>query len=170
MGAPDIFGSPSNTMIRSGIVRSRACFYDENDYHADTTLCFEILKEYDFGYVHRALTHTRVHKESETSRNKILNTLQAAKYCRMVKYGPWFLSTEEYPARLKAVKTHYYQVLVSRYILKLAVRRERGSRKAFCDYHKKILQDLGERLEFQWVCIAVRALICKKMRSFFKRG
>ena len=170
MGHPDIFGSPSNIMIRSDIVRSRECFYDENDIHADTTVCFDLLKEYDFGYVHQVLTFTRRHNESVTSHCRVLNTQQAAKFFRTVTFGPLFLQPEEYRLRYQEVKTHYYQVLVTRYIRKLVVKDERHTLKDFSSYHKQVLEELGEKLEFHRVLLTVLSLIHKKTRSFLKRA
>lgn len=168
LGKPDIFGSPSNTMIRSDIVRSRECFYDENDIHADTAACFEILKEYDFGYVHQVLTYTRRHNESETSRVSILNTQQAAKYRRLLIFGPEFLQPEEYRLRYPVVKKYYYKILVSRYLWKVVVKNERHTRKEFCSYHKQVLEDLGEKLDLFLVLKTLVAVIHKKARALLK--
>ena len=165
MGQTDIFGSPSNIMMRSDIVRGRERFYDEDDIHADTTVCFDILKEYTFGYVHQVLTTTRRHSESVTSRVKVLNTQQAAKYRRLVTYGPEFLQPEEYRSRYQEVKKHYYKVLVSRYIWKIFVKEERHTRNEFVAYHKQILKELGEKLDLRWLLIAIWSLAHKKRRS-----
>jgi len=168
MGNPDIFGSPSNIMMRSDIVRRRACFYNEEDIHADTTVCYEILKEYDFGYVHQVLTSTRRHNESVTSRCRVLNTQQAAKYRRLITFGPEFLTPDEYRARYRDVKKHYYQVLISRYIWKIVKREERHTRKEFVAYHKQSLKALGETLDFPLLFMAGLRLINKHARSLLK--
>ncbi len=166
LGKPDIFGSPSNIMMRSDIVRNRECFYDEEDVHADTSVCFDILKEYDFGYVHQALTSTRLHNESETSRAAMLNTHQAARFCRVVKFGPDFLGDEEYKIRYREVKTLYYRVFVGRSIRKLLLPSERPLRKEFFAYHRRVLHEVGETIEFRWVLSALWKLIRQKMMSF----
>jgi len=168
MGKPDIFGSPSNTMIRSDIMRNRGCFYDEGDMHADTAACFEILKEHDFGYVHQTLTMTRKHDESETSRAKVLNTQQAAKYDRVVTFGPEFLEPEEYALRYQAARKRYYQILVSRYLWKVVMKAERHTRKDFCAYHKQILEELGETLDLWLVLQSLLALVAKRVRLLWK--
>ena len=163
LGKPDIFGSPSNNMVRSDIVRNRDPFYDENDTHADTAVCFEILKEYDFGYVHQVLTYTRRHNDSETSRVQILNTLQAAKYARLVTFGPDFLDPEEYPARYEAMKKRHYRLLASRYLYKIIYKSERHTRRDFVAYHKKIFEELGEKPEKLRLLTSVLSFLAEKI-------
>lgn len=170
MWRPDIFGSPSNTMIRSDIVRARDPFYDETDIHADTSACFEIMKDYDFGYVRQVLTLTRTHSQSVTSSVSVLNTQQAAKYCRLVKFGPEFMTPEQYAVRYRALKQRYYQMLVSRYLSKVVMKKERHTRKEFCAYHKRILEQLGEKLDIRQVLRALLVLIRNKASSLLKRS
>ena len=168
MGNPDIFGSPSNILMRSDIVRSRERFYDENNIHADTAACFEILKEYDFGYVHQVLTYTRRHNESVTSRVMVLNTQQAAKYCRTVIFGREFLSPDEYRMRVQEVKKKYYNVLASRYIWKIVMKNERDTRKEFFAYHKRVFEELGEKPERLRLLISAIRMTYNKVLSLLR--
>jgi len=170
MGEPDIFGSPSNIMMRSDIVRSRECFYDENDTHADTTACYEILMAHDFGYVHQKLTHTRLHDESVTSRVSLLNTFQAAKYQQLLKFGPGLLQPEDYQLRYKILKNKYYQILVSGFFWKFILSGEPDMRREFISYHKQVLAELGEKPEFHLLFLAVLKRIYKRVRSLLKRS
>ncbi len=165
LGRPDIFGSPSNIMMRSDIVRNRECFYDEADVHADTSACFEILRDYDFGYVHQVLTFTRTHSESETSRADLLNTQQAAKFRRVVQFGPEFLGAEEYKVRYQEAKKRYYRVFVGRSVRKLLLPGERATRHEFFAHHRQVLRDIGEKVEIRLVLSTVWMLIRKKMAS-----
>ncbi len=162
LGRPDIFGSPSNIMMRSDLVRSRDDFYDEQDLHADTAVCFEILKDHDFGYVHQTLTYTRRHNESVTSRVKIMNTQQAAKFHRLVTFGPVFLTPDEYRRRYREVKEKYYKVLVSRYLWKI-FKDGRDTRQDFVAYHRQILQDLDETLDVPLLLTSLLRLIRKHL-------
>jgi hypothetical protein len=63
-GTPYLFGSPSSLLIRSDLIRKRKKFYSETHPHTDKDVCFDILKESDFGFVHQVLTFTRRHNES----------------------------------------------------------------------------------------------------------
>jgi glycosyltransferase involved in cell wall biosynthesis len=71
------FWSPSALMIRSDIIRRRDCFFNEAHLHADIEVCYEILQEFDFAFVHQVLTYIRTHDDSVTSQvaapyNKLL--------------------------------------------------------------------------------------------------
>jgi len=51
-----LFGSPTSLMFRSDLIRARNPFYDENSLLEDYEVCYEVLKESDFGFVHKLLT------------------------------------------------------------------------------------------------------------------
>ena len=51
-----VFGSANAVLYRSDLVRSRDPFYNEANIHADTEVCFALLKTSDFGFVHQILT------------------------------------------------------------------------------------------------------------------
>jgi glycosyltransferase involved in cell wall biosynthesis len=55
-----VFGSANAVLYRADLVRARDPFYNEANIHADTEICFELLKTCDFGFVHQVLTYTRV--------------------------------------------------------------------------------------------------------------
>ncbi len=142
MGGPNVFGSPTVTMIRSDIVRRRDTFYDEDKVYLDMAVCFDVLQHYDFGFVYQVLTFTRLHEKSVTSsmyspmRLHKLGKLQVTK-----AYGPVFLNRRECEARLAEELAGYYKVL-SRHILR---RNERG----FWSYHRDALNQLGEPLRYR---------------------
>lgn len=51
----NVFGSPSSLLIRSDAVRKYQPFYDETFFHADKAVCFNILTNSDFAFVHQVL-------------------------------------------------------------------------------------------------------------------
>ncbi|MBA3254113.1 MAG: glycosyltransferase [Pseudomonadota bacterium] len=59
-----VFGSPTCVMYRSDRVRDRPDFYDEACPLEDADICFELLKNKDFAFVHQVLTFTRRQAES----------------------------------------------------------------------------------------------------------
>jgi len=135
MGGPYIFGSPSTIMIRSDLVRDRKPFYNENNIHADTEVCYEILKDWDFGFVHQVLSFTRRHNEANTTNTRRMNTHILGDLMVLKKYGPVFLNGTEYEAALELYLNSYYRML-SVSLLKL---RE----KEFWSFHKTELEKLG---------------------------
>lgn len=130
-----IFGSPTSLLLRADLIRSRPAFYNESNIHADTEVCYDLCRQTDFGFVHQVLTYTRRHNESVTSLINRFNTRLANRLIVMQKYGPVYLSEEEYRRRLEERIQEYHEYL-ARNVFEL---RE----KEFWDYHKKALQELG---------------------------
>jgi len=138
LGGPSVFGSPTSLLIRSDIVRNRPMFYNEFTVHADKQVCFDILQDSDFGFVHQVLTFTRRHNEALTSLTHRFNTRTLANFIVLVEYGPQYLSSDEYRDRLRQVIANYHRFL-ARSVFDL---RE----KAFWQYHKEGLKNLGHPL------------------------
>lgn len=138
MGGPYVFGSPTSLLIRSDMIRSRHDFYNVANIHADTEVCYEVLRGSDFGFVHQILTYTRRHNEAATLFSRRLNTFLPGELTCLVKYGPVYLAKEEYEERLHQTIDKYY-----RFLAKNVFRRRE---KEFWAYHKFELQKLGIRI------------------------
>ncbi len=106
-----LFGSPTSLLIRSDMVRKRKSFYNEDNIHADKEICFELLQDSDFGFVHQILTFTRRHNESNTSRIQQFHTTKISNLLILKKYGRVFLGEKEYNTRMKQVLAKYYRLL-----------------------------------------------------------
>lgn len=104
-----LFGSPTSLLIRSDLIRKAPAFYDESLIHADTDVCFRLLAESDFGFVHQVLTYTRRHNESRSSFVHRFNTHLAERLYRLRRYGPLYLEREEYQTALRALTQTYYR-------------------------------------------------------------
>ncbi len=130
-----IFGTPSSLLIRSDLIRSRKYFYNEANFHADSEMCFEVLQNADFGFVHEVLTFTRVHNEAASSFARRFNTYILGDLTWLMKYGPAYLTSEEYEKCLKRSLNGYYRFLAE----SLWSRRE----KEFWDYHRTELKKLN---------------------------
>lgn len=138
LGGPWVFGSPTSLLIRSDIVRSREAFYDESTLHADAVACFDILQDWDFGFVHQVLTFTRRHNESLTSFTNSFHTRRLANFMILLKYGPVYLGSE-YEERLQQAEESYYRFL-ARSVFDL-----KG--KEFWNFHGNELKKLGRPLK-----------------------
>ena len=132
-----LFGSPTNHMVRADLVRKRDPFYTETSIHADSEVCLDVLQESDFGFVHEILTYTRRHNEAMTSFLKRIATHRSGKLICLKRYGPSFLTPEEFKTRLKQAAAGYHGFLAE------GVFERRG--KEFWEYHKKVLADNGIR-------------------------
>jgi glycosyltransferase involved in cell wall biosynthesis len=142
LGGFYVFGSPTSHLIRSDFVRSRHEFYNSNEFHvqyADQEACYEVLQNSDFGFVHQVLTYTRRHDESMTSlfARTGLNTDLPSQLNILTKYGPIYLTNEEYEKRLKQLMERYYRFLGYHLF------RFRRKNRQFWHYHKRALQHIG---------------------------
>ncbi len=145
LGGPYLFGSPTSLLIRSDFIRSRAAFYNEQNIHADKEVCFEILRQADFGFVHQVLTFTRRHNEAMTSFTRRVNTFETGRLEILQKYGPLYLSSDEYQRRFNEAMEDYYKVFLARSVFEL-------KDKEFWDYQKSALEKLG--LSLSWTKLA----------------
>ena len=107
----DYFGSPTSVLVRSEIVRARHPFYTETTPDTDTAACFDMLRQWDFGFVHQVLTFTRRHNESRSSALLLYEGRHLAKLRRMMRYGPLFLEPAEFETRRREQLEIYYRVL-----------------------------------------------------------
>jgi glycosyltransferase involved in cell wall biosynthesis len=94
-----VFGSPSSLLVRADVVRARPAFYNEQNFHADTEACFDVLRTTDLGFVHQVLTRTRVHEEAMTSVASRINTFHSGWLMILAKYGRFYLDPGAYRRR-----------------------------------------------------------------------
>jgi len=136
LGGPVVFGSPTSLLFRSGLIRRGRPFYNEANIHADTEACYELLQTCDFGFVHQVLVYNRVHDESVSSRfsEKVQSHL-AGNLLIVKKYGPIYLTSQEYQRRLEVRSDEYYGFLAKSFFLL----RDRD----FWNYHKDALAIAG---------------------------
>jgi glycosyltransferase involved in cell wall biosynthesis len=103
--------SPTFTLFRSDIVRSRYAFYNESTLHADTEVSLEFLEHHDFGFVHQILTFTRVEDGSLTSFSQSFNTRLPHQLYVLAKYGPRHLTEAELRHQIRMKLREYYRYL-----------------------------------------------------------
>lgn len=132
-----VFGTPTSLLIRSECIRRRESFYDEVRFprHADTAVCYELLQEWDFGFVHQILTYSRSPAEALTSFNLKVNSHLAEGVAMLRQYGPIYLDRAECEQSLEQWMKAY------RRFLGRSMLRRRG--KPFWDYHGAMLDSLG---------------------------
>lgn len=101
LGEGYVFGSPTSLLIRSNLIRERESFYNEENLHADTEVCFDVLRTTDLGFVHQVLTHTRRHGETVTATTADRLGTNITGWLRvMITYGPVYLTPDERARRL----------------------------------------------------------------------
>jgi glycosyltransferase involved in cell wall biosynthesis len=136
LGLLSVFGGPTAHMIRADFIRGRDSFYEESNLHADTAACYDVLQTSDLGFVHHVLTYARAHRASVTfSIARRLNTYLLGHLTILKRYGPVYLTPEEYERVLEQRLDVYYRFL-ARAIL------APGGREMW-QYHRDGLRELG---------------------------
>lgn len=133
-----VFGSPTATMFRSDIVRSRAEFYDEHSVSWDTKIHLDVLQDWDFGFVHQVLTYTRRYNDSYMSVLKHYHFKTLTEMMAVWEYGPVFLDGEECARRRSQLERTYHRALGESLLRRMP--------KEFWDFQRRALADIGVSL------------------------
>jgi glycosyltransferase involved in cell wall biosynthesis len=138
-----VFGSANSVLYRADLVRKRQSFFNESNIHADTEVCFDLLKSCDFGFVHKTLTYTRVRPDSLTARSVDLQTNFGGGLRALLGHGRDYLTQEELDRLLDQRLSDYYQFLSANLLS--------GRNRAFWTYHKA---QLDATTGFNWARLA----------------
>jgi glycosyltransferase involved in cell wall biosynthesis len=87
-----VFGSATTVLYRADLIRDRKSFYNAANIHADTEVCFDLLRTSDFGFVHQVLTFTRVRPASLREMSNDLQTDLPGWLRTLSTYGRRFLN------------------------------------------------------------------------------
>jgi glycosyltransferase involved in cell wall biosynthesis len=133
-----LFGSPTTVMYRADLLATRKPFYSESSMHEDTELCYDVLANADLGFVHQVLTFSRLGNEGVLTALDPFHWRQPLYYKLLRKYGPSFLSREEFAERIHAARSEYLKVLGESVLM--------GREAEFWEYHRGELATVGEQL------------------------
>jgi glycosyltransferase involved in cell wall biosynthesis len=134
-----LFGTPTTLLFRSDLVRARDPFYDETSLLEDYEVCFDLLKESDFGFVHKVLTFSRVEEESLTGQIQDIYPYLLHAFICLKKYGQLYLSEKEYQERLGLISKRYFEALAKGIVNRLG--------RNFWHYHTCGLRSIGYELK-----------------------
>jgi glycosyltransferase involved in cell wall biosynthesis len=158
-----LFGTPTSLLLRSELIRSRHPFYDERyapfeDGHA----CFDILKTWNFGFVHQVLTYTRVDEQSLVAKARTAGLLHFFRFSAVLVHGRDFLSEAEYERCLKDAERPYF--------LHLTRCALRGSDREFWELHRDKLASVNypfhRRRLWKWI---PRVVLQKMWDTFWRK-
>jgi glycosyltransferase involved in cell wall biosynthesis len=133
-----LFGTPTTLMYRADLVAKRQPFFSESSPHEDTELCHEAMADADLAFVHQVLSFIRVGNEGILTSIDTFNWEMLDFYISLKKFGPVFLSEEEFADRMQAARTEYLTMLGESRVL--------GREPEFWAYHEKGLAAVGEDL------------------------
>lgn len=145
-----LFGTPTSHLLRSDLVRSRDPFYDERFApFEDGHTCFDLMRSWDFGFVHQVLTYSRRQNDSIISRVRPFNLELVLRLMMLVAHGRDYLSPLEFDHCLKdAERSHF------RFLARCACARHSWGPQ-FWEFHRNGLAavnyQLNSRLLAKWV-------------------
>ncbi len=159
-----LFGTPTSLLLRSEVIRSRDPFYDERYApFEDGHVCFDLLRSWDFGFVHQVLTYTRCDNEGITSPLRQFEVGLFNRLSMLVAHGRDYLSGREYEYCLKRAEREYFL-----YLTKRACAR-RAETRGFWEFHRKGLAAIN--YAFDWKRLArwlPRAVVEKAWAAFWR--
>jgi glycosyltransferase involved in cell wall biosynthesis len=126
-----VWGSANSLLYRADLVRSRDPFLNEANIHADTEVCFALLKTCDFAFVHQVLTFTRTRSESLTSLSTDMRTDLAGLLKVLLAHAADYLDREELEDCMSLHIDDYYRFLGKHMLF--------GRKKETWQYHKREL-------------------------------
>jgi glycosyltransferase involved in cell wall biosynthesis len=143
-----VFGTPTSVLYRANVVRRRQPFFPHLFSHADTSACYEILQACDFGFLHEVLSEERVHAGQWTAEMDALDAGSVGYLDVLLRYGPSYLSADEFNARKETIFAQYYRGLGSCFWTMKGPKYWR--------FHRSRLKDIGVQL--QWSRVAEAAV------------
>lgn len=147
-----IFDSPTTVMYLSDIVRSREPFFSTTTlYFEDTEVCFEILRDYDFGFVPQVLTFKRLQEGSVWDKLKHYSPFILYEVMFIHRFGPDFLDREELVRQVREVEGRYYHMLARCALL--------GYGRDFWEFHEKGVNCVGQKLSRRRIAFHVLSII-----------
>lgn len=156
----NLFGTPTSLLLRSELVTSRAPFYEERYApFEDTHVCFDLLRTWDFGFVHQVLTYSRRNNDSILSYFARMGFMTFARLAMVATHGRDYLSHEEFNRCLKDAERQYF--------LQLTRCALRGRSHEFWEMNRKELASINyslNRLQLaKWIPRAVLEKTCEVM-------
>lgn len=122
-------------LVRADILEHYAPFLNEKYLFCDWDAFFRILQEYDQGFVHQVLSMWRRHADALSSFPERHNAWTISELYFIKKYGPVYLTPQEYKGCLKQSLDNYYR----RQGHEVFHLRE----KTFWQYHRTMMKEIG---------------------------
>lgn len=139
LGTMGFFGTPTTLLYRADLVRRRQPFYTVGRMHEDSELCFEALRDADFGFVHQVLSFMRIDNQSILGGSSSYDWRELDAYLLLRMYGAEYLAAREYQAAMGRRRRLYLQRLGEAAVLL----RE----KAYWAYQRRGLATVGESIQ-----------------------
>jgi hypothetical protein len=141
-------------------VRTRRPFYRPNETNADTTACFEILRDGDFVVVPETLAWLRRDRGTIGDNLKRFGSEYFLNFSLVVRYGRENLEQAEYARRVKDLENEYLAFLGRSLVSR------RG--EAFWRFHEAAFRSLGVEFPRAQIRLELARYLLRKFRSPLK--
>lgn len=131
-------GTPTTVLYRAEVVRERDPFYSVGSLHEDTEAGYEILRDWDLGFVHQVLSFARVRDESISASGEEHDPHLLDKLIAIHRYGGDYLSPDEHRRVWKKYARRYHTFLGESLL--------RGRGEDFWAYHREGLSTIDRPL------------------------
>ncbi len=146
-----IFGTQTQVMYRSSLVRNEVPFFNVAfPSFADIQRHLDVLRHWDFGFVHQLLSFSRSDNESILRGYEPLKPYQLLSYVLALRYAPIFLEAEAAASLVARRKREYYRVLARATFLLPGAE--------FWRFHKLVLKTFNEGERHNWGYLTVEML------------
>jgi glycosyltransferase involved in cell wall biosynthesis len=143
-----LFGSPTCVMYLSDIVRSRTDFFSTTTpYFEDAEVCFEILRNHDFGFVPQILTFNRRDNYSYWSKLESHSPRVLLELMFIHRFGEYFFEPREFGRRTREIENVFYGLLAGSAL--------RAQGKDFWRFHSEGLSWLGRKMSIRKIALEV---------------
>lgn len=134
-----LFGSPTTVMFRADLVRGRVPFYAEGRFFEDAEVCFDLLADHDFGFVHQVLSFTRTDNDSLWRGMRGYNGWLLARRNQLAQYGRRYLTPDEFEAAWRGREGQYRSFLAQAWL--------EGRDDGFWKFHRDGLATVGDAID-----------------------
>lgn len=104
---------PTATLVRTELVRERVPFYDTRYLHADMDTCFDLLRKWDYGFIHEDLHFAQDHPGSIG--RSVASKKQTPIYEDLLfleKYGNDYFTKPEMRRATRKLLYYYYRIMI----------------------------------------------------------
>ena len=159
-----LFGTPTSLLMRSELIRLRNPFYEERYApFEDAHVCFDLLRRWNFGFVHQVLTYSRVDNDGILSRVRRFGLEYFLHVSMLVVHGKDYLSKEEYDSYLKRAEKEYF-VFLAQNACAL-----HGESQEFWQFHRTGLASVGCSLSWKRLARWLPRAVAQKLWGAFWR-
>jgi hypothetical protein len=148
-------------MYRADLVRARNPFYRLDRPNEDTDVCFELLQECDFAFVHQVLTYLRPRQGSISAKTAQLRAWELADILYVERYAAACMTPAEFGKFRTWAWSRYYRQVAGRVLRSPFQPLPEG----FWEFHRDGLTSVGRTLSMARVARGMVEVLARSVIS-----